>query len=139
MIITKPVATDIPTVESLKLTSHAYSKPNDPSLPRAVVAESSIKRDDWMLEPSTSSVTPPVMSRPQLDGGDESLTDGYGEPSTSTRTLGGGVDFFSSLGKEKERKPKPDIPNPDKVTPQLHVSRSAQTRSPSSYISVRKS
>ena len=68
-----------------------------------------------MLEPSTSSVEPPAMSRPQLDGGDESLTDGYGEPSTSARTLGGGIDFFSSLGKEKERKPKPDKPNPDKV------------------------
>ena len=70
-----------------------------------------------MLEPSTSSVTPPMMSHPQLEGGDESLTDGYGEPSASARTLGGGVDFFSSLGKEKERKPKPDVPNPDKVTP----------------------
>jgi hypothetical protein len=66
-----------------------------------------------MLEPSVES---PAMSRPQFEGGDESLTDGYGEPSTSTRTLGGGVDFFSSLGKEKERKPKPDLPNPDKVS-----------------------
>ena len=70
-----------------------------------------------MLEPSTSSVTPPMASRPQLEGGDESLTDGYGEPSTSARVLGGGVDFFSSLGKERERKPKPDVPNPDRVTP----------------------
>ncbi|KAN0123487.1 Protein similar to CwfJ C-terminus 1 domain containing protein [Russula decolorans] len=114
----KPIAADIPTAESLKLTSHAQSKPDDPSPPRAVVAESSLKRDDWMLEASTSSAVPPMMSRPQLDGGDESLTDGYGEPSTSSRDLGGGIDFFSSLGKEKERKPKPDVPNPDK----LHVS-----------------
>lgn len=115
-IPTKPIAADIPTAESLKLTSHAQPKPNDPSPPRAVVAESSLRRDDWMLETSTSSA-PPAISRPHLDGGDESLTDGYGEPSTSSRNLGAGVDFFSSLGKEKERKPKPDFPNPDKVTP----------------------
>jgi len=111
---TKPIAADIPTAESLKLTSHAQSKPDDPSPPRAVVAESSFKRDDWMLESSTSSTAPPTMS--QLDGGDESFTDGYGEPSASSRNLGGGIDFFSGLGKEKERKPKPDLPNPDKVT-----------------------
>jgi hypothetical protein len=114
---TKPIAADIPTAESLKLTSHAQSEPHDPSLPRAVVAESSLKRDDWMLEPSTSSAAPPMMSRPQLDGGDESLTDGYGEPSASSRNFGGEIDFFSNLGKEKKRKPKPDLPNPDKVTP----------------------
>jgi hypothetical protein len=109
----KPIATDIPTAESLKLTSRAHSIPEDPSPPRAIVAESSLRRDDWMLEPSVESL---AMSRPQFEGGDESLTDGYGEPSTSARTLGGGVDFFSSLGKEKERKPKPDLPNPDKVS-----------------------
>jgi hypothetical protein len=87
-----------------------------------------------MLESSTSSA---AMSRPQFEGGDESFTDGYGEPSTSARTLGGGVDFFSSLGKEKEKKPKPDLPNPDKVIPLLHVPYLAQTL-PSSYISARK-
>lgn len=113
---TKPIAVDIPTAESLKLTSHAQPMPDDPSPPRAVVAESSLRRDEWMLEPSTSSA-PPAISLPQLDGGDESLTDGYGEPSTNSRNVGGGVDFFLSLGKEKERKPKPDLPNPDKVTP----------------------
>ena len=114
---TKPIAADIPTAESLKLTSHAQSRPDDPSPPRAVVAESSLKRDDWMREPSTSSAAPQMMSRLQLDGGDESLTDGYGEPPASSRNLGGGIDFFSSLGKEKERKPKPLLPNPDKVIP----------------------
>jgi hypothetical protein len=114
MYILKPIAADIPTAESLKLTSRAHSKPEDPSPPKAVVTESSLKRDDWMLAPSTSSAEPPAMSR-QFEGGDESLTEGYGEPSTSTRALEGGIDFFSSLGKEKERKPKPDLPNPDKV------------------------
>jgi len=61
------------------------------------------------------------------EGGDELLTDGYGEPSTSSRNLVGGIDFFSTLGKEKERKPKPDIPNPDKVTPEFYVPHSAQS------------
>jgi hypothetical protein len=115
MVILKPIAADIPTAESLKLTSRAHSKPEDPSPPKAIVAESSLKRDDWMLEPSTSSIESPAISRHQFEAGDESLTDGYGEPSTSARTLGGGIDFFSSLGKEKERKPKTDLPNPDKV------------------------
>ncbi len=69
-----------------------------------------------MLETSTSSAVPPVITHPHLEGGDESLTDNYSEPSTSARNLVGGIDFFSSLGKEKERKPKPDLPNPDKVT-----------------------
>jgi hypothetical protein len=113
---TKPIAADISTAESLTLTSHAQSEPDDPSPPRAIVAESSLKRGDWMLEPSTSSAVPPTKSRPQLDGGDESLTDGYGEPSAGSRNLVGGIDFFSNLGKEKERKPKPEVPNPDKVT-----------------------
>ncbi|KAI9509198.1 CwfJ C-terminus 1-domain-containing protein-like protein [Russula earlei] len=110
----KPIATDIPTAESLKLVSRAQSHPDDPSLPKPVVAESSLKRDDWMLGPSTSAVESHAVSRPQVENADESLTDGYGEPSTSSRTLGGGIDFFSSLGKEKVRKPKPDLPDPDK-------------------------
>ncbi|KAI0300190.1 CwfJ C-terminus 1-domain-containing protein-like protein [Russula brevipes] len=114
----KPVAMDIPTAESLKLTSRAHSMPDDPSPPRPSVTESLLKRDDWMLEPPMASVASPGASHSQLEGRDESLTDGYGEPSTSAKTLGGGIDFFSNLGKEKERKPKPDLPNPDK----LHVS-----------------
>jgi len=138
MDIPKPLATDIPTAESLKLTSRAQSKPDDPSPPKPVVAESSLKRDDWMLEPSTSSVASPEVSRLQVEAGDESLTDGYGEPSTSSRTLGGGIDFFSNLGKEKERKPKPDLPNPDKVSFQSYVLFLARICS-SSYMSARKS
>jgi hypothetical protein len=75
-----------------------------------------------MLEPPVGSSASPVFRDPRLEGGGESLTEGYGEQSTSTRSLGGGVDFFSSLGKERERKPKPDLPDPDKVLPSILVS-----------------
>ncbi|KAH9980197.1 CwfJ C-terminus 1-domain-containing protein-like protein [Lactifluus volemus] len=114
----KSLTTDIPTAESLKLTSSALPKSDDPPPPKAVIAESSLKRDDWMLEASIDSAASPVTSHPRPEAADESLTEGYGEPSTSARTLGGGIDFFSSLGKEREKKPKPDLPNPDK----LHIS-----------------
>ncbi|KAI0304345.1 CwfJ C-terminus 1-domain-containing protein-like protein [Multifurca ochricompacta] len=114
----KPLTTVMPTVESLKLTSRARSKSDDPHLPKAVATESSLKRDDWMLDPSVGSTTSPATFYPIREGGDESLTEGYGEPSTRPRTLGGGIDFFSGLGKEREKKAKPDLPDPDK----LHVS-----------------
>src|ERR1700730_11025420 len=89
IVILKPVAMDIPTAESLKLTSRAHSMPGDPSPPRPGVTESLLKRDDWMLEPPMASFAFPEASHSQLEGGDESLTDGYGEPSTSAKTLGG--------------------------------------------------
>ena len=115
MYITQPLATDIPTAESLKLTSRAYPTSDDPPLPKVVLTESSLKRDDWMLEPPVGSSASPVVRDPRLEGGNESLTEDYGEQATGARTLGGGIDFFSNLGKERERKPKPDVPNPDKV------------------------
>ena len=89
-----------------------------------------------MLEPPLGSSASPVVRDPRLEGGNEFLTEDYGEQATGARALGGGIDFFSNLGKERERKPKPDVPNPDKVfllyyslplfsnnfTIQLHVS-----------------
>ena len=68
-----------------------------------------------MLEPPVGSSASPVVRDPRLEGSNESLTEDYGEQANGSRTLGGGIDFFSSLGKERERKPKPDVPNPDKV------------------------
>lgn len=70
-----------------------------------------------LLLPSDAPV-PSSSSRPlvqQFPTGDDSYTDGYAESSVSGRTLGGAVDFFSSLGTEKKRKPRPDKPDPDKV------------------------
>jgi hypothetical protein len=92
-----------------------------------------------MLESSMGSSDSPVTSRPRPDITDESLTEGYGEPSTSARTLGGGIDFFSSLGKERERKPKPDLPDPDKVTSNIYAAYLTGTTLPSSYMSAQRS
>jgi len=47
---------------------------------------------------------------------DEPMTEGYGEPSSSSRTLSGGVDFFGSLGTEVKRKNiQTNKPDPEKV------------------------
>jgi hypothetical protein len=92
-----------------------------------------------MLESSIGLSDSQVASHPRPETTDETLTDGYGEPSTSARTLGGGIDFFSSLGKERERKPKPDLPDPDKVTPNTYAACLTGTPLPSSYISAQRS
>lgn len=82
-----------------------------------------------MLEPSVTA--PPVTSNPFGERStprsasasaphsqpiSSDMTDGYGEDETSNRTLGGGVDFFSALGTEHQRKdPKADLPDPTKL------------------------
>ncbi|KAH9936259.1 CwfJ C-terminus 1-domain-containing protein-like protein [Fomitopsis serialis] len=106
----KPLATTIPTAESLKLTSRAEVKPDDPPLPAPVRAETTLQRDEWMLMPPS---TPEVASRkPDID--DAPLTEGYGESSQNARKVAGNLDFFSSLGTEHKKKPQPDRPDPDK-------------------------
>ena len=60
----------------------------------------------------------PSDSRPpnrELVNDDESFTEDYGELFGGSRTLGGGVDFFSSLGTERKKAPRPDKPDPEKV------------------------
>jgi len=114
--ITEVIATDIPTMESLKIRSTAEEKQSDPSLPPTTRSESKLQRDEWMLlPPSIPDVPAPTSApkRPNVDF-DESLTDSYGEPSSNTRNAGGGVDFFSSLGTDHKKK-QPEKPNPDKV------------------------
>ena len=46
---------------------------------------------------------------------DQSLTEDYGDIESDKRTLGGGVDFFSSLGTERKKKPRENKPDPEKV------------------------
>jgi hypothetical protein len=58
----------------------------------------------------------------QFHTGDEFYTGSYAESSVSGRTPGDAVDFFSSLGTEKKRKPQPDKPDPDKVFHTLGLS-----------------
>lgn len=68
-----------------------------------------------MLMDSSSSSVPAPSSRTTPAGNDVDMMDGYGDAPANVRTTGGGVDFFSSLGTERKKKPKPDPPNPDKV------------------------
>ncbi|KAF9236508.1 CwfJ C-terminus 1-domain-containing protein-like protein [Melanogaster broomeanus] len=111
------LATDIPTAESLKLTSHAEAAASDHLPPPTLSTETKLERDEWMLLPPSGAQVPSSSSRQltqQLPIGDESFTEDYGESSSGARIVGGGVDFFSSMGTEKKRKPQPDTPDPDK-------------------------
>ena len=67
-----------------------------------------------MLMPPSTPVIPEVVSRMVAE--DEPMTEGYGEPSQNARNMSGNVDFFSSLGTERQEKPKVDKPNPDNVS-----------------------
>ncbi|KAG6841263.1 hypothetical protein C0991_000403 [Blastosporella zonata] len=109
----KVLATDIPTAKSLKLTSSAIAGSSDLKLPPNMSTETPLQRDDWMLLPP-SAPTLPVADQRKLDVDDISMTDDYGEPSEGQRTLGGGVDFFSSLGTDIKKK-RPQQPDPEKV------------------------
>ncbi|KAG5651193.1 hypothetical protein H0H81_009546 [Sphagnurus paluster] len=105
------LATDIPTAQSLKLTSTAVAGPSDPGLPHSLATETPLQRDEWMLLP-TSEPTLSVQDRRLLQTEDVSMTDDYGEAPGGQTTLGGGVDFFSSLGTDVKKK-RPERPNPD--------------------------
>jgi len=98
------LATDIPTAETLKLTSCASAGPLDPSLPPASLTETPLKRDDWMLmSSSTTVIVPTSTSRTPVPSGDDSFTEDYGD-APQARSLSDGVDFFSTLGTEVKRK-----------------------------------
>ncbi|KAG9010213.1 hypothetical protein FRB94_010912 [Tulasnella sp. JGI-2019a] len=107
-----PLATNIPTAESLNLTSHA-SEVTSAKLPSSLATESKPQRDEWMLLPETRPVLHSESSKTthMLDV-DDVLTEGYGDMDTDKRTLGGGVDFFSSLGTERKKKGREDKPDP---------------------------
>ncbi|CAE6452803.1 unnamed protein product [Rhizoctonia solani] len=107
----------IPTSESLKLTSNPSHIADDAKVPpsNAQTTQTKLQRDEWMLlDPSTPTVPVGAPSRPPdravLQTADE-MTDGFGEEVRNMRTLGGGVDFFSSLGTEHRKKPPPKDPN----------------------------
>ncbi|KAB5590566.1 Complexed with Cdc5 protein cwf19 [Ceratobasidium theobromae] len=111
------VVSNIPTAGSLGLTSNASIVPPDAKLPpsNAQPTQTKLQRDEWMLlEPSAPIVPVGTPSRPPdravVQTADE-MTDGFGEEVRNMRTLGGGVDFFSSLGTEHRKKPPPKDPN----------------------------
>lgn len=118
----QPLATDIPTAESLKLTSHASATSNDPPLIPTLSTESKLVRDEWMLLPPSSVSVPKEVasssassSKFQIPIGNESFTEDYGEPMQGVRSMAGGEDFFSRLGTERARKLKDIKPDPEKV------------------------
>ncbi|RPD77778.1 hypothetical protein L226DRAFT_532550 [Lentinus tigrinus ALCF2SS1-7] len=108
----RPIATDIPSAADLEIKSRAEERPGDPPLPPPLRTETVLRRDEWMLMPETTPVVPASSSADVPVS--EDPTDGYGETSANTRTTGGAVDFFSSLGTERKKKPTPNKPNPDK-------------------------
>ncbi|KAG9315636.1 CwfJ C-terminus 1-domain-containing protein-like protein [Chiua virens] len=111
------LAKDIPTAEGLKLTSHAQASGEAPPLPLSTATETKLQRDEWMLLPDSDVQLSSSSSHPlvqQFPTGDDSYTDSYGESFVSGRIPGEAVDFFSSLGTEKKRKPRPDKADPDK-------------------------
>ncbi|KAF8909023.1 CwfJ C-terminus 1-domain-containing protein-like protein [Gymnopilus junonius] len=115
------LATDIPTAEDLNITSTSEDA-NAPPLPPTLHTESVLKRDEWMMMPPSASVLPvedtrltDSRARLSMDTCDDPYMEGYGEPSNDSRNLGGGVDFFSSLGTEKKKPPRPEKPDPDKL------------------------
>ena len=70
-----------------------------------------------MLEPtSTSIASSSVPQKRAFPLEEESLTEDYGEQPRDVRTSTGGVDFFTSLGTERQKKPKVD---PTEVSPML--------------------
>lgn len=122
---------NIPTRDSLKLTSRASPSSHNPPLPSAVTTESLAheKRDEWMLEDApvarqrenapirqsdnltqggTFSVgeVPIGIARPNAYNTIEQFTDGYGEGDVGTKGAFGGDagDFFSGLGQARARK-----------------------------------
>ncbi len=66
-----------------------------------------------MLEEPAAQASRPSSSRIQLQD-DENFTEDYGEASGSRRALGGGVDFFSTLGTDVRKK----NPHTNKLDPE---------------------
>jgi hypothetical protein len=100
------VAQDIPTAESLKLTSRAYTLENDPPLPQGITSKSRIERDEWMLPPTADAAELPFDKASSTAGASGGSKDAAQER---------GEDFFSSLGIEKKKKQAPERPDPDDV------------------------
>ncbi|KAJ9116583.1 hypothetical protein QFC20_000515 [Naganishia adeliensis] len=99
-----PTQMTIPGLEVQSSTGKVAKSPNVPVPHSAIVggpSDTTFGRDDAIVKGGT--------------GGDD-LTDGYGEGSGGGRTLGGGVDFFGSLGTERKRKdPNENKPDPNKL------------------------
>ena len=111
MIVVKDLSANIPTAESLELTSRAFSTISDPPLPSSTITETKPKRDDWMLDPTVTTVISDTNSSIPLG-----ITEDVSMEDTSGRAAPAPTDFFSSLGTELRPKPPPKNPDQDKVS-----------------------
>lgn len=99
-----PTHIRIPGLEVDSANGKIAKQPDIP-IPHSAAVGGSERRDDGI----------PTREAPTVTGDD--LTDGYGEGSGGGRNLGGGVDFFGSLGTERKRKdPNENKPDPNKVS-----------------------
>ncbi|KZP31432.1 hypothetical protein FIBSPDRAFT_1037429 [Athelia psychrophila] len=116
---TKVLASDIPTAASLNITSHANAGPSDPNLPPTGSTVTSLKRDEWMLLPSSTATATTDVPHKQPFTGDDSLIENYGEPAAvPPSSSGGNVDFFSSLGTEVKKK-RDLLDRPEPAAPKM--------------------
>ncbi|KAK8861747.1 hypothetical protein IAR55_002570 [Kwoniella newhampshirensis] len=111
-------ASKIPTSDALPLTSNPSHAST--ALPTKSAAGSQAQeRDSWMLDPAeapSSTVPVPTRDIPQSADSTAGMTEGYGDEQVSNRNLGGGMDFFSSMGTERKRKdPNEGKPDPSKL------------------------
>ncbi|PWN52433.1 hypothetical protein IE53DRAFT_340599 [Violaceomyces palustris] len=109
----------IPTSASLSIKSRQVSSTDQfpASVPKDGVTETRLKRDDWMLEVPQADI--PVGKHVAVTGRHsnadlraDGVRDGDQETETPSKDDG---DFFSRLGKERQRKPKEEKPDPEKL------------------------
>jgi hypothetical protein len=99
-----PTHIRIPGLEVDSVNGKIAKRPDIP-IPHSAAIGGSDSRDDGI----------PTREAPTATGDD--ITEGYGEGSGGGRNLGGGVDFFGSLGTERKRKdPDENKPDPNKVS-----------------------
>lgn len=111
----KDLAANIPTAESLKLTSRAVTEASDPLLPPSTTTESKLKRDDWMLDPTATPVIPDIQSRMPPGIPDDDTSMDVSPDGIPLKAIPATSDFFSSLGTELRPKAPPKNPDQDKV------------------------
>ncbi|KAK7682399.1 hypothetical protein QCA50_014604 [Cerrena zonata] len=109
------LAANIPTAESLKLTSRAVTNASDPPLPTSTIVETKPKRDDWMLDPTVTPTIPDFKSRLPVGTPDGDMSMDTSPDNAPSGAVLNTPDFFSSLG--TELRPKPPLKNPDQDKP----------------------
>jgi hypothetical protein len=84
-------------------------------VPPARAQESNLKRDDWMLLEPTVTSSDIAETRSRFPPGTNTIPRDINSPSVGEPSALASKDFFSDLGTERKRKPRPDAPDPEKV------------------------